>query len=173
MSAIVLPWSSHGYARIGSASDAAPRLTNVAFAMVVGALGVAGLTLVLMVNVATTQGAFEEAGLKADVRAIEAAQQGAQQTLAMLASPGSLESRARAMGMVPVAAPVFLRLSDAKVFGTPEPATDQTAPQAVQWLTPTQEVLSPELQSAPAAAKTLVLAPTSDAAVELVPGQSP
>jgi len=173
MSAISIPWSGRGFALPQARSAAAPRLSDVAFGGVVGGIGILGLTLVLLINVATTQGAFEEAALKGDVRSIEASQQRAQQTLAMLASPGSLESRARAMGMVPVAAPVFLRLADAKVMGKPEPATYQPAPEAVQWLMPTQEVLSPDLQTAAAAVQTRIIPPTSDAAVELVPGQSP
>lgn len=173
MSAISIAWPVGGFAFPASRSVAAPRLTNLAFGVVVGGIGVLGLTFVLMINVATTQGAFEEAALKGEVRVIEAAQQRAQQTLAMLASPGSLESRARAMGMVPVAAPVFLRLADAKVIGRAEPATWQEAPESVQWLMPTQEVLSPDLQTAAAAAKTRIIPPTSDAAVELDPGQSP
>jgi hypothetical protein len=171
MSAISIPWTGGGFARARSAT--APRLTNLAFTMVVSGIGVLGLMFVLMINVAITEGAFQEAALKGEVRSIEAAQQRAQQTLSMLASPGSLESRARAMGMVPVAAPVFLRLADAKVIGKPEPATYQAAPEAVQWLMPTQEVLSPDLQTAAAASKTKIVPPTSDAAVELVPGQSP
>jgi len=171
MSAISIPWGVRG--REFGARVSSPRLTNLAFGAVVSGVGVIGLMLVLMINVATTQGAFEEAGLKSEVRSIEAAQQRAQQTLSMLASPGALESRARAMGMVPVASPVFLRLADAKVIGTPEPATYQVAPKSVQWLMPTQNVLSPDLQTAPAAKRTSIIAPTSDAAVELVPGQSP
>lgn len=168
-----MPWSGRSLRLPTWASVTSPRLTTVAFGAVVGALLTVGLSLVLMINVAITQGAFEEANLKGDVRSIEAAQQRAQQTLSMLASPGSLESRARAMGMVPVASPVFLRLADAKVFGKAEPATYQPVPDAVQALMPTPAVLSPDLQTAPAATKAKLIAPTSDAAVELEPGQSP
>ena len=53
--------------------------TNLAFAMVLGAIGVLGMVAVLTINVFMTQGAFEESGLKAQVRATEAAQQRAQQ----------------------------------------------------------------------------------------------
>lgn len=172
MSAISIPWSGRGFALPKARTSTTPRLTTLAFGTVIGGVLVLGMLLVLMINVATTQGAFEEAALKGEVRSIEAAQQRAQQTLSMLASPGSLESRARAMGMVPVASPVFLRLADAKVIGTPEPATYQPAPDSVQWLMPTQEVLSPDLQTAAAASKTKIVPPTSDAAVELT-GQSP
>lgn len=150
-----------------------PRLTNGAFAVVVGAIGVCGLMLSLLINVATTQGAFQEASLTRDVHGIEAAQQAAQQTLAMLASPGNLEARARAMGMVPAASPVFLRLADAKVIGQPEAAQPQPEPSSVNSLMPTTQALGPELQMAPAAVKARVIPPTSDAAVELPEQQAP
>lgn len=147
------------------------RLSNLAFAAVIGAIGVAGLLLSLLINVSTTQGAFEEARLTREVNGIEAAQQAAQQTLAMLASPGNVEARARAMGMVPAPSPVFLRLSDAKVIGSAEAAKPQPAPTAVTELMPSTQALGPDLQMAPAAVKSKALTPTSDAAVELPAGQ--
>ncbi|MHB0927346.1 MAG: hypothetical protein ACYC3W_00245 [Candidatus Nanopelagicales bacterium] len=150
-----------------------PRLTNGAFALVIGAVGVCGLMLSLLINVATTQGAFQEASLTRDVHGIEAAQQAAQQALAMLASPGNLEARARAMGMVPAASPVFLRLADGKVLGKPEAAQAQPEPSSVALLMPTTQALGPELQMAPAAVKARVIPPTSDAAVELPAQQAP
>jgi hypothetical protein len=173
MSAISIPWGGRDFAGPRTSAAATPRMTNLAFGAVAGGLGVLTLLLVLMINVATTQGAFEEAGLKGAVRSIEAAQQRAQQTLAMLASPGNLESRARAMGMVPVASPVFLRLADAKVIGKPEAATYQASPTSVQLLMPTESVMSPDLETAPAAKKSRMIPPTSDAAVEIVAGQAP
>ena len=149
-----------------------PQITNGVFAVIVTLIGVAGLSLMLIVNVALTQGAFDEASLTREVKGIEAAQQSAQQTLAMLASPGNLESRARAMGMVPAASPVFLRLADGKVIGKAEAASGQTAPQVISQLMPTSATLLPELQMAPAATKAQIIHPTSDAAVELT-GQTP
>ena len=144
-----------------------PRVSNLAFATVVGGIGVLSLVLSLFINVALTQGAFEEASLTREVKAIEAAQQSAHQTLAMLASPGEIESRARAMGMVPAASPVFLRLADAKVFGRPEAADAQIAPDAVNALMPDSSNTRPILQMAAAAVQVAVVQPTSDAAVEL------
>ena len=149
-----------------------PQVSNNVFFVIVTAIGVLGLSLMLIVNVMLTQGAFEEAALTRDVKGIEAAQQAAQQRLAMLASPGNLESRARAMGMVPAAAPVFLRLSDGKVIGKAEAASGELAPAAVGELMPTSASLMPELQMAPAATKAQIIHPTSDAAVELT-GQTP
>ena len=156
-----------------TAGMAFPQLTTLAFSLLVGFIGVLGLGLVLCINVLTTQGAFEEARLTSEVKGIEAAQQRAQQQLTMLASPAALEARARALGMVPAASPVFLRLSDAKVFGKPEPAVSQGTPGAVVELMPTQAVLAPDLQMAPAARKSRIITPTSDAAVPLTTEPAP
>lgn len=171
MSAITLTDVTRRFTLPRLLADSPSRLSNSAFTVVVGAIGVMGLVLSLLLNVATTQGAFEEAALTREVKGIEAAQQAAQQTLAMLASPGNIEARARAMGMVPASSPVFLRLADAKVFGKPSPASDESAPKAVRRLMPTTQELGPELTMAPAAVKAKVIQPTSDAAVELPVGQ--
>lgn len=149
-----------------------PRLSNIAFTMLVVGLGAFSLLSSLVINVALTQGAFQEAALTREVRGIEAQQQAAQQTLAMLGSPGALESRARAMGMVPVAAPVFLRLSDGKVLGKPMPAERGDQPTMIDALMPQFSFLNPELQMAAAVKKSVPVQPRSDAAVEL-PGVLP
>jgi hypothetical protein len=44
------------------------------------------------------------------------------QDVARAEAPESLQQKALALGMVPVAAPVFLRLSDGAVLGSPRPA---------------------------------------------------
>lgn len=147
---------------------AVPRLSNAAFMLLV--TGILGCSLLgsLVINVALTQGAFTEASLSREVRTIEAQQQSAQQTLAMLGSPGMLESRARAMGMVPAAAPVFLRLSDGTVMGEAAAAERVAQPAAIAELMPQSSFLAPELQMAPAAQKSVPIEPRSDAAVELM-----
>jgi len=43
-------------------------------------------------------------------------------------APLEVEKAARTLGMVPAAAPVFLRLSDGKVLGEPVPAPEPTGP---------------------------------------------
>ncbi len=144
-----------------------PTLSARAFTMLIMSIFASSLLGALFINVALTQGAFQEAALTRDVRTIEAQQQAAQQTLAMLGSPGTLESRARAMGMVPAAAPVFLRLTDGKVLGKPETAQRVDASQVIDSLMPQSSFLNPELPMAAAAHKTVPVQPRSDAAVEL------
>lgn len=144
-----------------------PTLSARSFTLLI--IGIFGSSLVgsLFINVALTQGAFQEAALTREVRTIEAQQQAAQQTLAMLGSPGTLESRARAMGMVPAAAPVFLRLTDGKILGQAEAAERVDASQVIDSLMPQSSFLNPELPMAAAAHKTVPVQPRSDAAVEL------
>ena len=72
------------------------------------------------------------------------------------------------MGMVPAAAPLFLRLSDGKVIGEAAPAERGTQPEVIDDLMPQSSFLAPELQMAPAAQKSVPIAPRSDAAVELM-----
>lgn len=144
-----------------------PRLSGSAFTLLIIGIFASSLVGSLLINVALTQGAFEEAALTREVRTIEAQQQAAQQTLAMLGSPGTLESRARAMGMVPVAAPVFLRLTDGKVLGQAEPAQRIDPSLVIDSLMPQSSFLNPELPMAAAAHKTIPVQPRSDAAVEL------
>lgn len=144
-----------------------PRLGRGTFTLLIAGIFSMSLVGSLVINVALTQGAFQEAALTRDVRNIEAQQQAAQQTLAMLGSPGILESRARAMGMVPVAAPVFLRLSDGQILGKPMPAERTTGSQVIGTLLPSSAFLEPELQMTAAARRTVLVEPRSDAAVEL------
>lgn len=144
-----------------------PTLGTRGFTLLVMGIFASSLVGSLFINVALTQGAFQEAELTHDVRTIEAQQQAAQQTLAMLGSPGVLESRARAMGMVPAAAPVFLRLTDGKVFGQPIAAERIDASEMLESLMPLPTFLDPELPMAAAARKTTPVRPRSDAAVEI------
>ncbi len=145
-----------------------PRLSTAAFTALVMGISGFGLFAMLVVNNAIAKGAFIEASLSYDVKVAEAAQQSAQQSLSLLASPGSLEARARAMGMVPQEAPVFLRLSDGKVLGKPQPAEGAPVPKAVFGIMPQTDALAPDLQMAAAVIKAEPVPVTSDAAVELV-----
>lgn len=144
-----------------------PTLSTRSFTLLIMSIFGSSLLGSLFINVALTQGAFQEAALSREVRAIEAQQQAAQQTLAMLGSPGTLESRARAMGMVPAAAPVFLRLTDGKVLGQAEAAGPVAPSQVIDSLMPQSSFLNPELPMAAAARKTVPVQPRTDAAVEI------
>ena len=73
MSALAVELESPFIPRVlrgGSAS-----VSNALFATLVGLIFVSGLLFALIINVATTQGAFEEAKLTREVKGIEHAQQ--------------------------------------------------------------------------------------------------
>jgi hypothetical protein len=84
-----------------------------------------GMLCVLLLNTMISQGAFRQYELElALIHASEADDQLSRQ-VQLAEAPLEVERRARALGMVPAAAPVFLRLSDGAVLGDPVPAPAQ------------------------------------------------
>lgn len=98
------------------------RVGRNAFGLLVGAILVAGLIAVLMLNTVLAQGAFTINQMEKDTAALVVQQQALEQQVAVLQTPESIAKRARRLGMVRPPAPVFLRLSDGKVLGDPQPA---------------------------------------------------
>ena len=90
--------------------------------LVVSLLG-AGLLGMLALNTALAQGSFRVSDLQRQVAALDDQQQALQQRAAVLAAPQRLARRAGALGMVPMELPAFLRASDGKVLGRPQPAS--------------------------------------------------
>ena len=92
------------------------------FALVVLGMLVTGMGVLLVLNTSLAQGAFELGALTKTQGALAVQEQQLLQQVALEESPDALQVRATALGMVPVAAPVFLRLSDGAVLGTPTAA---------------------------------------------------
>ena len=92
------------------------------FSLVVLGVLVGGAVLLLVLNTSLAQGAFELSELSKEKRELAVSEQTLLQEVARAESPESLQRPAEALGMVPVAAPVFLRLADGKVLGVPRPA---------------------------------------------------
>lgn len=92
------------------------------FSLVVLGVLVGGAVLLLVLNTSLAQGAFELSELSKEQRELAVSEQTLLQEVARAESPESLQRRAEALGMVPVAAPVFLRLADGTVLGVPRPA---------------------------------------------------
>jgi len=92
------------------------------FALVVLGMLVAGMGVLLVLNTSLAQGAFELGALTKTQGALAVQEQHLLQQVALAESPDALQVRASSLGMVPVAAPVFLRLSDGAVLGTPTAA---------------------------------------------------
>lgn len=98
------------------------RLGNGAFVCAtLGALS-AILVSLLMLNTALTTDSFHLQDVRIRNSQLTVAEQGLIGQLADLQSPGGLATRARELGMVPAASPVFLNLSDSRVLGSTDPA---------------------------------------------------
>jgi len=95
--------------------------TGVFSLVVVGVL-VLGMVLLLVLNTSLAAGAFEISSLTSQQRSLAVTEQRLLQDVARAEAPESLQARARDLGMVPVASPVFLRLADGKVLGIPKAA---------------------------------------------------
>jgi len=100
------------------------------FALVVLGMLVGGMGVLLVLNTSLAQGAFELGALTKTQGALAVQEQHLLQQVALEESPDALQVRASALGMVPVAAPVFLRLSDGAVLGTPTAAVGVGRPRA-------------------------------------------
>jgi hypothetical protein len=92
---------------------------NGMFAVVVVGLLLAGMAVLLVLNTSLSSGAFEIGALTRTQNQLAVQEQQLLQRVALEESPESLQHRADLLGMVPVTAPVFLRLADGKVLGTP------------------------------------------------------
>jgi hypothetical protein len=95
---------------------------NGVFALIVVGLLVAGMGVLLVLNTTLAAGAFELGSLARTQNQLAVSEQQLLQQVALEESPVSLQTRANALGMVPVAAPVFLRLADGAVLGDAAPA---------------------------------------------------
>jgi hypothetical protein len=89
--------------------------------LLIGSVVIALLNLGL--NMATSTGVYEVANLKAQKAKLDLSSQIVAQKVDSLSSNQNLASAAQAMGMVANANPVFLDLSNQKVYGSPAAAT--------------------------------------------------
>jgi type II secretory pathway pseudopilin PulG len=98
------------------------RAPRVPFVMLVSLLLVGGVAGLLTFNTSMQQASFTATALQARATVLNAKQQALQMQLEQLRDPQRLALRARQMGLVPPTSPVFIRLSDGKIVGTPTPA---------------------------------------------------
>ncbi len=97
----------------------ASRAPFVSVVMVMLSIGLVGL--IVMSTVLQAQ-SFEAAKLSSEAKALQIQQQSLSREVEQLLSPANVARRALVFGMVPNTNPAFLRLSDGKVLGKPEPA---------------------------------------------------
>lgn len=96
---------------------------RVFYAMVTVAVIFGIIIAQLLLSVAVASGAYEIASLKQSNRELSRTYQTVNQDLERLASPQNLSANAESLGMVTNSTPVYLRLSDGAVLGSPEPAS--------------------------------------------------
>jgi hypothetical protein len=97
----------------------APRAPFIVFVIAVLGVGLVGL---LLLNTSLQKRAFDVSSLQRSTAALADQQSALEQQAADLSAPAAVASRAAELGMVPNTNPVFLRLSDGKVLGSPVPA---------------------------------------------------
>jgi hypothetical protein len=88
----------------------------------------AGFFAVLLLNTVISQGAFRQHELEIQLILLAEKEEALARAVQQAEAPLEVEKAARKLGMVPAAAPVFLRLSDGRILGEPVPAPEPTAP---------------------------------------------
>jgi len=90
---------------------------------IIAIAGVAAIVVAqLLLSIAITQGAYDIDHAQMQQTKLDRQEQQLREDLDRVQSPQYLAANAEALGMVPNANPVFLRLSDGKVSGDPVPA---------------------------------------------------
>lgn len=97
------------------------------FVILVVTLLAGGLISLLLLNAAVNQDSFQLNKLEKETTGYTDEQQQLQQEVDQYGAPGTLEGKARQLGMVPGGNPAFLD-SDGSVRGTPERATAAPPP---------------------------------------------
>nr|WSX74047.1 cell division protein FtsL [Streptomyces sp. NBC_00899]WSX79888.1 cell division protein FtsL [Streptomyces sp. NBC_00899] len=106
------------------------------FVILVVTLLAGGLISLLLLNAAVNQDSFQLNKLEKETTGYTDEQQQLQQEVDQYGAPGTLERKARELGMVPGGNPAFLD-PDGSVRGTPQRATAPPRPPASKPATPT------------------------------------
>jgi len=107
---------------IVTSRDQRRRRPKIAYAAVVIAGVLAIVVTQLTLSVGLSQGAFEIESLQSAQKELDRTNQTLSEQMDKLSSPQNLASQAETLGMVSNSAPVYLRLSDGAVLGSPAPA---------------------------------------------------
>ena len=144
---------------LATTRSSAPRKPYVILLAAVLTMGLIGS---LLLNTITSQNSFVIHDLRKQTDALSQEEQALIQKVGVQESPVALEQKARALGMVPSTSPVFLRLSDGKILGTPTPAKAGPKPVVARAASsaPAVKAATPVKASTPAKAATPVKAAT-------------
>jgi cell division protein FtsB len=100
----------------------AERASRGLFALIIIMLLGGGFLANLLVNTSMAQGAFQIGDLQQAATKLSEEQAVLREQVGALSAPTALESKARALGMIPTDSPVFLSVPGGKVIGQPAPA---------------------------------------------------
>ncbi len=102
-------------------------LPRASFVVVVGAVVIAAVLGVLVLNTKINENSFTLDNLQSQQSAMDVQEQQLNQQLAYLESTGNLSAQAARLGLVPAGTPAYLTLPNGKVVGVPQPANGQAA----------------------------------------------
>lgn len=102
------------------------RASRKTFTLFIVGIFTFGLLLTLQVQVMAGSASFQKHELEIQLSDLSAQRQALESDVAIGEAPDQLMTKARKLGMVPAAAPVFIRLSDQKILGKPLPAEART-----------------------------------------------
>ena len=140
--------------RLRVVTGAPPRHGSAAFGVFCATVLTMGLIGLLLLNTVLAQGSFTLSKLRATSDQLTDVQSALNQSLDASKSPANLAMKATKMGMVPAQSAAFLRLSDGKVLGVAQPATQGPGFTVVGTTTPAPVVSKPvNTVPAPAVAK--------------------
>ena len=120
------PANSKTHKRLRIVAAPKSQASRTPFVAVVIALLSVGLVGLIFMSTMLQAQAFTIAELNKEATSLETAQQSLTHDLERMQSPQGMAAAALNLGMVPNTNPVFLRLSDGKVIGKPEPAAAET-----------------------------------------------
>lgn len=126
----------------------ASRAPRAPFVICICGLLTLGLLTLLLLNTVLAQGAFTVHEMQKRTSALRQEQQRLQSTVSLAGSPLVLAERARALGLVQVRDPAFIRTSDGRILGNPTKARRPAVPKPA---VVTSAAAKPSASAAPAA----------------------
>lgn len=110
----------------GMVPSGSPHAARAPFVLLIVLLLGSGLLTLLLLNASLNQGSFKLSKLEKQTQELTDEQQSLEQEVDSYSAPGTLEQRARELGLVPGGTPAFLG-PDGKVKGSPQPASGDPA----------------------------------------------
>jgi hypothetical protein len=129
--------------RLRVVTGAPLRQGGAAFSILCASLLAIGLIGLLLLNTSLAQGSFTLHDLRTTSDQLTETQGALNQSLNATSSPANLAKEATSMGMVPAQTAAFLRLSDGKVIGVAQPATQGSGFTVVGTTAPAPAVPTP------------------------------